>query len=810
MLLDILSVNNFDVRLVDGVYLNVGRLEVYYNGTWGRVCDRHWNDDSADVVCRQLGYARADPWLGSYTIQEGSGPLHFEYFSCTGSESNLQECTNMMWDVNHDCDSTVKIQCTYESGLYYAQGEARLIGEQIKGANKGGILEVYLFGEWRTVCSRGWDNDEGKVVCKQLGYEGAVDHTGHLDEYDKSLVISRTVHGYAIDCTGKESTLEDCVFYANKLNIGCTHEDDVAPTCGKVGFSGGAIAGIVIGSLFGSFLFYHICLKPTCEKHKAAKARRTRAASQSPRATSGTSATNANATVATPDTTSEPATSNTDIELDLAVPSATPSSEPPSYEVRLVDGVYLNVGRLEVYYNGTWGRVCDRHWNDDSADVVCRQLGYARADPWLGSYTIQELVATTLVVHGSRAEAYPRWKLPEPSILSPEYLRVRDSGGLAVSTTGSICVSLILLKIRMIFALEVTILWTLTASVYSAATGFSSVRLVDGYYVNVGRLEVYYNEQWTNVCDDQWTEANSQVVCNQLGYMRPEDWVAGYYIGGGSAPYELNFHCNGGESVLLDCSTSEYNNFYCYNTVQLQCTSEYDYHSQFDARLVGGNDDLEGIAEVYLYGTWGTLCAFEWKESHSEVLCRQLGSESAGEYRNAYEFDTTEISNIPTHQFNIDCYGGESYLSSCTLLPEDFSECIYTTDKVALSCRNYDSGGGLSGGAIAGIVIGSSVGFYWLYACLCGKKKTNQPETNNATNNPNGTDIPIELQTNGNQDVLPSAPPPGFVDLPPAYDSVMQDPDRYKTPTDIEETPPPAYMGYPNPPLNPGISNQAL
>ena len=33
-----------------------------------------------------------------------------------------------------------------------------------------------------------------------------------------------------------------------------------------------------------------------------------------------------------------------------------------------------------------------------------------------------------------------------------------------------------------------------------------------------GRLEVCLGQRWSTVTSDGWTEANSQVVCNDLGY----------------------------------------------------------------------------------------------------------------------------------------------------------------------------------------------------------------------------------------------------------------------------------------------------
>lgn len=52
---------------------NEGRIEVFYKGEWGTICDDDFSLANAHVLCRQLGFVSATGWTHSAKYGKGTG-----------------------------------------------------------------------------------------------------------------------------------------------------------------------------------------------------------------------------------------------------------------------------------------------------------------------------------------------------------------------------------------------------------------------------------------------------------------------------------------------------------------------------------------------------------------------------------------------------------------------------------------------------------------------------------------------------------------------------------------------------------------
>ena len=100
----------FTVRLVGGSSYNEGRVEVYYKGVWGTVCNDGWNDVYAGLICTQLGFGSS----GSLAyFGPGMGSIYLDNVICSANDTTLANCGHYGVGITINCDHSkdVGVMC---------------------------------------------------------------------------------------------------------------------------------------------------------------------------------------------------------------------------------------------------------------------------------------------------------------------------------------------------------------------------------------------------------------------------------------------------------------------------------------------------------------------------------------------------------------------------------------------------------------------------------------------------------------------------------------------------------------------------
>ena len=80
-----------------------GVVQVFYNNTWGWVCDEQWDKQNADVVCRELGLTNSSATQIVAANNQEHGTIWTNNVHCVGNESSLFSCPHDEWKLNGSC-----------------------------------------------------------------------------------------------------------------------------------------------------------------------------------------------------------------------------------------------------------------------------------------------------------------------------------------------------------------------------------------------------------------------------------------------------------------------------------------------------------------------------------------------------------------------------------------------------------------------------------------------------------------------------------------------------------------------------------
>ena len=92
------------MRLVNGSSDREGRVEVFYNGAWGTVCDDDFDIRDADVICRMMGFPEAISVeiQGRFGAGSSGQRVLLDDLWCRGDEASVASCSFRGWG-SHDC-----------------------------------------------------------------------------------------------------------------------------------------------------------------------------------------------------------------------------------------------------------------------------------------------------------------------------------------------------------------------------------------------------------------------------------------------------------------------------------------------------------------------------------------------------------------------------------------------------------------------------------------------------------------------------------------------------------------------------------
>ncbi|XP_038641631.1 deleted in malignant brain tumors 1 protein-like [Scyliorhinus canicula] len=627
------TLQSVKLRLSNGGSRCAGRVEIHYRGYWGTVYQSKWDEKDAAVVCRELGCGSARAAPGGAHFGEGSGPTVTANVECTGSESALRECPSLGWDayaLPHSDDAGV---------LCSAHRFPRLVPQS---AHCAGRLEIQVGITWGTVCDLDWDWNDAMVVCAQLqcGVAVSVRRGAYFGEG------TGKIHSDRFECMGNETSLVDCPLVpVNRTK--CTHNSDVSVICS--GQHGPRLVGgqdrcsgrveVLHGDRWGTLCDVDFSLDAAnviCQHLQCGLVKKITRGAPFGKGTGPVWKENYRCGGNESRLWECQLSSVDDFGCSHGNEASVICSD-ENWSLRLINGGSRCDGRVEIYYNRSWGRVQDSLWDLNDAKVVCRQLGCGAAIAAYDSSQYGEGEGSVWVndvqCKGNESHLWNCSSFP-PNPPNPDSIDV-----------GVLC------------------------------SGHKQLRLSDGGSRCAGRLEIYYTGTWGSVCDDSWDLIDADVVCKQLGCGNASQLPLPGPTGPGTGTIWFDeVECSGNESSIWQCPHALWGNHDCNHKedVEIMCSE----HKEL--RLVNGKHRCEGRVEVFYSGAWGTVCSETLENRDANVICKQLECGTA----DFIDYDARLFGMGSGHIWldEIKCLSHETTLWQCQADPWGHHDCYHRED----------------------------------------------------------------------------------------------------------------------------------
>uniref|UniRef100_A0A8C8VPN3 Soluble scavenger receptor cysteine-rich domain-containing protein SSC5D n=1 Tax=Pelusios castaneus TaxID=367368 RepID=A0A8C8VPN3_9SAUR len=250
--------------------------------------------------------------------------------------------------------------------------------------------------------------------------------------------------------------------------------------------------------------------------------------------------------------------------------------------------------------------------------------------------------------------------------------------GCPLGRTSAPCVGAKNIRISILLAW----LWVSMTGISMADSVTSEVaqlRLVNGPSNCSGRVEVFHNEQWGTVCDDNWDLMEARVVCRQLGCGTALSAPRVSHFGQGTGHIWLHeVNCTGTEAALSQCRAKPWGEHKCNHVedASVVCADSV-IPDPGPLQLVNGPNRCAGRIEVLHNHQWGTVCDDGWDLTDAGVVCRQLGCGTAVSAPGAALFgrgsDTIWLDDV-------NCTGTEAVLFECKARLWGKSNCHHGED----------------------------------------------------------------------------------------------------------------------------------